>query len=138
MTAPRYSADPIFSLVGDTGLRKFSRLTGVSESGMKNWRKVGLTSLAADRAAVALGLHPVSLWPTWFDDADNELRCRYCAEMVIDRTYCGEVCCDAYWLEKQRDARAQARWWKRLDRYRLTVFNERGQQNDDWTVVRSA
>lgn len=34
--------------------------------------KTTLTETAADRAAIALGLHPAHLWPSWFDDVPPE------------------------------------------------------------------
>ena len=42
-------------------------LVGVSDRTLWRWQRSGLNDTQADRAAVALGLHPVSVWPNWFN-----------------------------------------------------------------------
>lgn len=45
---------------------------GVDRRTVKRWRHQGLMVTQADRAAVALGLHPASLWPVeWWAGVDE-------------------------------------------------------------------
>ena len=37
----------------------------VSRRTIYRWQRYGLSHRAADRAAIALGLHPISVWPDW-------------------------------------------------------------------------
>ena len=64
----RYSFDELARLrrCGE-GWHGFARRCGVNHSTMlRDWRG-GLTDVAADRAACALGLHPVLIWTEWAD-----------------------------------------------------------------------
>lgn len=40
--------------------------TGMTERAVHRWRHLGLTYVAADRAATRLGLHPGRIWPGWW------------------------------------------------------------------------
>ena len=94
---PRYSFDPLDRLypqlsahtdeaAGQTGVWT---VLGVTKSTTTRWRRVGMTTMAADRAAVAVGLNAVDLWPTWYDDAVMEPPCRWCGEPLSEgMTYC--------------------------------------------------
>ena len=42
---------------------------GVTTRTVWRWRSAGLTELQADRAAIAAGLHPGTVWDTWWDTA---------------------------------------------------------------------
>jgi hypothetical protein len=52
--------------------RVLADMCGVSLRTAQRWRTQGLTWWMADRAAVACGLHPALIWPTWFDDATTD------------------------------------------------------------------
>lgn len=41
--------------------------TGIDYRTLVYWTKHGLTPSAAERVANAVGLHPASIWPEWFD-----------------------------------------------------------------------
>jgi hypothetical protein len=43
-------------------------VTGLPLKRVAQWRVRGMGTTAADRAAVALGLHPGEIWPEWFDE----------------------------------------------------------------------
>ncbi len=65
---PRY---PIAALCEATGLSAIalSRRLGLSKTwANKTSRRGGLTEYAADRVAVALGLHPANVWDSWLGD----------------------------------------------------------------------
>lgn len=57
----------------DAGLVALAQRLGLSHRTAKRRRQDGgLHPHEADRAAIQLGRHPVSIWPTWFDDAPPE------------------------------------------------------------------
>jgi len=45
------------------------RSLGVTARTVWRWRSTGLTELQADRAAIAAGLHPGTVWDTWWATA---------------------------------------------------------------------
>lgn len=80
-----FSLDPVLSLVDgyigrganqyDAGHTEHlavivARCWGVSWNGARQrigrWRRLGLTTVEADRLAVAFGYHPANLWPQWW------------------------------------------------------------------------
>ena len=101
-------------------------LLGTSNARIGHYRKAGLTVDAADRMAVRLGMHPAQLWPSWFEDAEDEPGCLWGGELVpLDRrTLCSHQCRDLMREERKRDAGRRYRWWARLDRYRESVVLE--------------
>lgn len=42
-----------------------AKVCGVQRTVVNRWRNEGLTAWAADRAACAVGMHPISIWPEW-------------------------------------------------------------------------
>lgn len=42
-----------------------AQVCGVSRTSVHRWRAEGLTAWAADKAAIAIGLHPVIIWSDW-------------------------------------------------------------------------
>jgi len=61
---------PLKPLLRVSGLRPYQLavLLGVSGGTMKTWlRRDALPLLWTDRAAVAIGLHPVNVWPEWYE-----------------------------------------------------------------------
>lgn len=63
---------------------------GMSRSAVQAGRTRGLSADQADRYAVRAGYHPSLVWPSWFDDAEDDAR----------------------------DAERLAEWWGKLDRWR--------------------
>ena len=47
------------------GMEKVAIVAGVDKRTVYRWQVEGLTWLAADRAAIAHGLHPALVWPEW-------------------------------------------------------------------------
>lgn len=62
----RYPLDPVLDHVGVTGLRPLARVLGTDATTVRWWRDHGLTRDGADRVAVALGLHPMNVWPDYY------------------------------------------------------------------------
>jgi hypothetical protein len=46
--------------------RDIAHMTGINPRLVYRWRTEGLIPVTADRVAVALGCHPVEIWPEWF------------------------------------------------------------------------
>ena len=51
--------------IGETG--QVAHVTGRSKTTVLRWAKEGVPTDAADEVAVAMGLHPVDIWPDWFE-----------------------------------------------------------------------
>lgn len=64
------------------GVRELGRLFGVSKKVITRWRKVGLTDVEADVAAVALNLLPSDVWPAF---GEAEVRAWLVAEDLLGR-----------------------------------------------------
>ena len=52
-----------------TPITKVAALVGADRMTVGTWSRDGLTFRAADRAAVALNLHPGNIWPDWWEIA---------------------------------------------------------------------
>lgn len=52
-------------LVHRATLTGVAELVGVSARTVHRWKRDGLSARQADRLAVALGFHPLHLWPEW-------------------------------------------------------------------------
>lgn len=70
---PRYPLGPLRALMGSPNLCQVARLTGFHRRQVARWLNDGLTEHQADAAAVAAGFHPASVWPEWWDYADEQL-----------------------------------------------------------------
>jgi hypothetical protein len=44
-----------------------ARALGCERTLVSKWRNHGLPLVSADRLAVSLGLHPVEVWPDWYE-----------------------------------------------------------------------
>lgn len=78
MIGPRFDFAPLRRYVTQQAgvstysLQQIARDLGVCESQPSKWQRRGLTTAAADRAAIRLGLHPSLLWPEWWETAALE------------------------------------------------------------------
>jgi lambda repressor-like predicted transcriptional regulator len=59
----RLPIDPVLAVV--PGRRALARRTGMSLRTIGRWCDNGVPYEASDRLAVALGYHPLELWPDW-------------------------------------------------------------------------
>lgn len=62
---PRYPLAELERLVGHPSTADLARRTGLDAREVARYRTQGLTHEAADRAAVAFGLHPLNVWPSY-------------------------------------------------------------------------
>lgn len=61
---PRLPLEPLVARHG--GVSGLARALGRNRAQVGKWRQRGVTLDSADRIAVALGLHPVEVWPEWY------------------------------------------------------------------------
>lgn len=61
----RFPLDPV--LARHT-IAEAARAAGFHSAQLSRWKRTGVPAAAADRLAVALGRHPLELWPDWDDD----------------------------------------------------------------------
>jgi hypothetical protein len=54
------------------GLATFAPMIGVDRRTLYGYRETGLSADQADRVAVALGLHPLNLWPDFYEPASED------------------------------------------------------------------
>lgn len=69
MTTTTRHQQATFSLddVPRTNLSELSRRSGYPLRTIQRWKTTGIPLHSADRLACRLGLHPATIWPTWFD-----------------------------------------------------------------------
>lgn len=60
---PRFPLAPLMRAAGADNHCHLARMTGAHRTAITRAAKEGLTVRAADRYAVAVGLHPVEVWP---------------------------------------------------------------------------
>lgn len=63
----RFAFEPLEKVAGS--ISDIARRAETDRTTIQRWKRHGLTSLAADRIAVAYGYHPSELWPEWLDEA---------------------------------------------------------------------
>ncbi len=69
MTATRYPFADLEAHLNPVTTRTLAERLGVSTRTVWRWRASGLNQTQADHAAVAVGLHPGTVWPTWWNTA---------------------------------------------------------------------
>lgn len=63
----RWPLQPLFEAAGTSDYTELAYLTGFTARTIHRWTAAGISDNNADRAAIALGLHPYTIWPEWFD-----------------------------------------------------------------------
>jgi hypothetical protein len=58
---------PLFQAAGTDQFIELAYLTGIPARTLHRSTERGLTDNTADRAAIGLGLHPITIWPHWID-----------------------------------------------------------------------
>ena len=61
----RLPVEPLVARYGNVSA--LARALGVDRVQVSRWRRTGIGLATADRLAIAIGLHPVDLWPEWYD-----------------------------------------------------------------------
>lgn len=64
----RLPSEPVIGVLGDVPDGIAGERMGVSRTTWLKWRRSGIPERHADRVAIALGFHPVELWPEYHDD----------------------------------------------------------------------
>jgi lambda repressor-like predicted transcriptional regulator len=108
----RYPLEPLFKLTGWT-MRQVSIASGTSKPNSIEYRtrlERGVTALVADRLAIAAGLHPAEIWPSWWDDTPPEAPGKPCEECGGEFTPRSKVhvCCS-----DECGDRRKGREWRR-------------------------
>ena len=63
----RWPLEPLFRAAGTTEYLELAVRTGFTARTIHRWKYNGISDTHADMAAIALGLHPITIWPNWFD-----------------------------------------------------------------------
>ncbi|NNF70332.1 MAG: helix-turn-helix domain-containing protein [Acidimicrobiia bacterium] len=66
LTLVRWPLAPLLASAGNPPVAQLARQVGVATRTVWRWQLRGLTDTQADRAAVALGLHPANIWDHWY------------------------------------------------------------------------
>lgn len=61
----RLPLDPLIRACGSGN--NLAALTGYRRARLTQWQRDGVPVCAADNMAVALGMHPIELWPDWYE-----------------------------------------------------------------------
>lgn len=67
--SPRLPLEPLVRRYGS--IQALAEALNRDRAQVQKWRERGVTILAADDIAVALGLHPVEVWPEWYEVTDQ-------------------------------------------------------------------
>lgn len=57
-----FDLEQLLAVCGRPGVSEFALAAGVDRITVHRWRRQGMTSLQADRAAAAVGYHPAEVW----------------------------------------------------------------------------
>lgn len=71
MNQARFDFEPLAQAAGSPSGLALARRLGVTDRTIWRWKAEGLSDHQADRAACALGRHPVSVWPDWYTQTAN-------------------------------------------------------------------
>ena len=78
MAGVKVPLDPLLRLY-DGNVSLLAEVLDRSRRVVTRWKALGLSLVQADRCAVALGHHPVDLWPDWYEATEASQvgqRCR--------------------------------------------------------------
>jgi hypothetical protein len=67
--SPRLSVEPLVVMYGSVSC--LARALDRDRAQVQRWRRDGVPLPSADRIAVAVGLHPVEVWPDWYVVTDD-------------------------------------------------------------------
>ena len=69
-TSGNYDVRSLYQAAGASNGIRLAAQIGVSYRTLMRWAHTGVPEYSADRAAIALGLHPASIWPAhWWEAA---------------------------------------------------------------------
>lgn len=64
----RYPLEPLMEAMRCPSVHALGQQLNIAGSTLQLYRDSGLTARVADRLAIAAGLHPAMVWPSWIDD----------------------------------------------------------------------
>lgn len=67
----RWPLEPLFQAAGTTEYLELAVRTGFSARTIHRWLHNGIPDTHADMAAIALGMHPLSVWPDYCDELEK-------------------------------------------------------------------
>ena len=62
---PRLPLDPLVRMYGSVSMLAIA--LGRHRTQVSEWNANGIPVVSADRVAVALGMHPIEVWPDWYE-----------------------------------------------------------------------
>lgn len=65
--ARRLPVDPLLRAAGARNLRELADMAGVTHRAARRWSSQGLPWWNADRVACRLDLHPINVWPDFYE-----------------------------------------------------------------------
>ena len=68
----RFPLEPLARAARADSVVALARAVGVSPRTVHRWAIAGIPTLAADRAAIAVGSHPANIWPRQWNQAIPE------------------------------------------------------------------
>ena len=67
----RWPVEPLFRAAATTEVLALAMFTGFTARTIHRWIHNGIPDAQADMAAIALGLHPMSIWPDYCDELEK-------------------------------------------------------------------
>jgi hypothetical protein len=67
----RWPVEPLFRAAATTEVLALAMFTGFTARTIHRWIHNGIPDAHADMAAIALGLHPMSIWPNYCDELEK-------------------------------------------------------------------
>jgi hypothetical protein len=67
----RWPVEPLFRAAGTDKFLELAMFTGFSARTVHRWIHNGIPDAHADEAAIALGLHPIDIWPNYCDELEK-------------------------------------------------------------------
>ena len=67
----RWPVEPLFRAAATTKVLALAMFTGFTARTIHRWIHNGIPDAHADEAAIALGLHPMSIWPDYCDELEK-------------------------------------------------------------------
>lgn len=67
----RWPVEPLFRAAATTEVLALAMFTGFTARTIHRWIHNGIPDAHADMAAIALGLHPISIWPDYCDELEK-------------------------------------------------------------------
>lgn len=68
----RFPVEPLLERADCPNLVQLAHRLGVHRQQVAQYRSRGLSERQADRVAIALGFHPIEIWPDYWDDVLDE------------------------------------------------------------------